>query len=72
MPVADLGFTRADIAVIERFAVIVLNRQRQVSESTGIAGSFAKAFYDQLRELRMLDTRLEHKERSETLNQTKP
>lgn len=60
------GFTRAEIAAIERFVEMVMKRERQVAESTGIAGSFAKALFDTLRELRMHNVRLEHKERAES------
>ena len=65
MPIAGQGFTRAEIAVIERFVEVVMKRERQVAKSVGIAGSFAKALFDTLRELRMQDTRMEHKERAE-------
>jgi hypothetical protein len=59
MPTAIEGFTRADTAVIERFVEVVMKRERRVAVSTGIAGSFAKALFDTLRELRMQDTRRE-------------
>jgi hypothetical protein len=66
MAAVGQGFTRAEIAIIERFVEVVMKRERQVAASTGIAGSFAKALFDTMRDLRMQNVRLEHKERAES------
>ena len=68
MPTAGQGYSRDEIAAIERFIETVLKRERQISQSVGIAGSLAKAFFDVSREVRAEATRLRHKERSEKLN----
>ena len=58
------GFTLSDIAAIEHFIEAVNKREAQIAKSTGISGSFAKAFLDVTREVRMAATRLRHSERS--------
>jgi len=68
MPVAGQGYTRDEIAAIERFIETVVSRERKISQSVGIAGSLAKAFFDVSREIRAEATRLRHKERSEKFN----
>ena len=70
MPTAGPGYSRDDIAAIERFIETVVSRERKISQSTGIAGSLAKAFFDVSREIRAEGTRLKHRERSEKLNET--
>ena len=60
------GFTLSDIAAIEHFIEAVNKREGQIARSTGISGSFAKAFLDVTREVRAAGTRLRHKQRSAT------
>jgi len=69
MPVAGQGYTGDDISAIERFIETVVKRERQISQSVGIAGSLAKAFFDVTREIRAEGTRLKHRERSQKFNE---
>jgi hypothetical protein len=59
------GFTLSDIAAIEHFVEAVNKREQQIAKSTGISGSFAKAFLDVTREVRAAGTRLRHADRAQ-------